>query len=186
MTIFFDENDEKLKWTQEKTELLLSLPIFDIQKNTSKSQNGISGQYYVLDAPEWCIIIPEINDDFLMVKQWRHGINELSIEFPGGVVDKNELPENAAKRELLEETGFITNKITKIGELNPNPALFNNKVHIFLAQDLQQQSKQNLDEDEFINFLTIPKNEVIKNLGTPQFPHALMCTAMFFYLKNNF
>ena len=80
-----------------------------------------------------------------MVKQWRHAHNGLSIEFPGGVINKDEEPEIAANRELEEETGYKAGKLTYLGCANPNPALMRNRVHFFVAEDLQGNGEQNLD-----------------------------------------
>ena len=84
--------------------------------------------------------------------------------------------------ELLEETGCTAGKLTKLGQVNPNPALFSNRVHIFLAQDLQCTQGQSLDHDEFVNVIRVPVEQIKKDMGTEQFPHALMSTAMMFYL----
>ena len=128
------------------------------QHNTAL--DGTVGDYIIMNAPDWVIVIPEINENFLMVKQWRHGEKSLSVEFPGGVIDENEKPETAALRELQEETGFIAEKLTKLGMANPNPALFSNHVHVFLAENLKSTGVQHLDNDEFINSIELPKNEV--------------------------
>ena len=137
-----------------------------------------------MDAPDWVIVIAEHNDKFLMVKQWRHGEAALSVEFPGGVIDSGEEPEAAALRELEEETGYKAGKLTKLGSSNPNPALFSNHVHFFLAEDLTPTGIQHLDADEFINYMELPIKEAIQGIGTPQFPHALMGTALALYFKH--
>lgn len=184
MKNYFTKEDEKLKWNEGKTTSLLKTVVCEVTSHHNTAQNGISGDYIIMNAPDWVIVIPEKDNNFLMVKQWRHGEQSLSVEFPGGVIDKNEQPETAAVRELEEETGFKAGKLTKLGTVNPNPALFNNHVHIYLAEELIPTGIQHLDDDEFINYLEIPKNEVLQGMGTEQFPHAIMGTALCFYLKN--
>lgn len=184
MKNYFTKDDEKLRWTTGDIKSLLKTVVCEITSQHNKSSSGVEGDYIIMNAPDWVIVIPEIKDKFLMVKQWRHGEGNLSIEFPGGVIDAGETPEQAAVRELREETGFKAGKITKIGTVNPNPALFNNHVHVYLAEDLIQSGEQDLDSDEFINYMEMSKKEVLEGMGTEQFPHAIMGTALCFYLKN--
>ena len=142
----------------------------------------------ILDASDWAIVVPvletERGKEFVMVKQWRHGAKELSLEFPGGVFEKGENAEAAAARELKEETGYSAKKIKKLGEFNPNPAIMSNTVHFFLADELSPQAGQQLDEDEFIEVETIPWKEVLKGLGKAPYIHALMGTALALYLQH--
>lgn len=191
MSNYFTDEDEKLKWKCGEKKSLLKTVVFDVTSSTNiwtDGQKEVQGDYIVLDAPDWVIVIPELEDkvagrrDFFMVKQWRHGSKCLSVEFPGGVIDKGEEPEEAARRELLEETGCRAGKLEKLGQVNPNPALFSNKVYIFLAQDLECTNTQNLDNDEFVNVIRVPVEDIKKDMGSEQFPHALMSTAMMFYL----
>ena len=186
MKDYFTRDDEQLKWETQKTELLLKTVVFDVTKQTNKAKSGLTGDYIIMNARDWVIVIPEKADNFLMVKQWRHGEHALSVEFPGGVIDAGEEPETAARRELEEETGYKAGKLIKLGCVNPNPALFSNHVHIYLAQDLTATGKQHLDEDEYINFMEIPVDEVIEGMGTQEFPHALMGTALALYLKDKY
>ena len=185
MKNYFSEKDEKLKWTEGEVSTLLKTCVCDVTSHHNTSYTGVTGDYIIMDTPDWVIVIPEHNDNFLMVKQWRHGTNALCIEFPGGVIDKGEEPEVAARRELEEETGCKAGKLIKLGAVNPNPALFKNKVHVYLAQDLISTGKQHLDHDEFINYLELPKEEVIDGMGTEQFQHAIMGTALMYYLQYN-
>lgn len=183
MKNYFTEADERLKWKTLSEKVILNTVVFDVTVHENQSSNGVKGDYYVMKAPDWVITIPEKDGKFLMVKQWRHGEKALSVEFPGGVIDKGEEPEAAAARELLEETGCKAGTLTKLGKVNPNPALFSNHVHIFLAEDLVQTGKQELDEDEFINCMELSKEEVLEGMGTEAFSHGLMAMALCLYMK---
>lgn len=183
MKNYFSKEDDKLKWKEGKSEQLLKTVVCTINKRHNISSDGTEGDYIIMNAPDWVIVIAEHNDNFLMVKQWRHGEAALSVEFPGGVIDKGENPEEAALRELEEETGYKAGKLIKLGRVNPNPALFSNHVHFYLAQELEATGQQKLDDDEFINCIELSKNEVLEGMGTEQFPHAFMGTALSLYFK---
>lgn len=180
---FMDNSDKNLIWEIGDRELLLHTPVYDVYKQAEKAANGIAGDYITIDAPDWVMVIPVIEDDFLLVKQWRHSSMELSVEFPGGVCDKGENPELSAVRELEEETGYKVGKLIHLGTVSPNPALFMNRVHIYLAEELTATGQQNLDHDELLRYLRLPIKEVISNYGSTEYQHGLMGTALAFYLR---
>ena len=184
MKNYFSNEDDKLIWKEGPSKELLKTVVCSVTSRHNISSDGIEGDYIIMNAPDWVIVVPEKNDNFLMVKQWRHGEAALSVEFPGGVIDAGEDPEAAARRELEEETGCKAGKLTKLGSVNPNPALFSNHVHFYLAKDLQTVGKQKLDEDEFINCMELSKKEVLEGMGTEQFPHAMMGMALSLYIKH--
>ena len=177
---------EHLIWKEEGRKTVFNCPIFSVLELTSRSPKNNRKTYTVLDTSDWAIIIPLLETvrgkEFLMVRQWRHGAGELSLEFPGGVLNKGEDAITAAKRELREETGYIAKKVEKLGELNPNPAIMSNTLHFFLARELELDGAQKLDEDEYVETETIPCEEVLNGLGKPPYFHALMGTAMALYL----
>lgn len=175
---------DDLSWTQKKKKELLKTRVLTVTEIESEAPDSKTGNFVVLDAPDWCVVIPEIENDFLMVKQWRHGENHLSIEFPGGVIEKGEEPEKAAARELLEETGYRAGKMISLGKANPNPAIMSNHIHFFAAKNLVPTGEQHLDDDEYVNYMRIPKSEVCKNFGNTEYPHALMMAALLRYLMH--
>ena len=177
---------EKLVWKEEGRKTVYSCRIFSAGERLCRSPDNRLKTFNVLDAPDWAIIIPELKTErgieFVMVRQWRHGAGEISLEFPAGVFEDGEDPATAAARELREETGYIAHTIEKLGVFNPNPAIMSNRVHFFLARDLELAG-QDLDEDEYIEVETVPMKDALDGMGKPPFIHALMGTALTLYLK---
>ena len=166
---------------------MYSCPIFSVTQRSCLSPKGKLKTFTVLDTPDWAIVIPVLETDrgreFVMVRQWRHGERELSLEFPGGVFDKGEDSVQAALRELREETGYTAGKMTKLGEFKPNPAIMSNHVHFYLAEELTNTGIQELDEDEYKTVETVYWEDVVKGMGKPPYIHALMATALMLYLQ---
>ncbi len=184
-------NDKKkLLWTENKRQILNNCRIFDLYEIEKTSPIGDRGSFYLLDSPDWITIIPLISNEFgvdcfLMVEQYRHGSNEITLEFPAGMVDKGELAVDAAKRELLEETGYSAASLIEIGKVSPNPAFMNNKIYVYIADNLKLVGEQNLDKDEFIHFHLIPCTEVQKKMGTGKYSNGIMMMALAYYNRHN-
>jgi len=179
-------NKQKLIWTEESRKKVFDCRVFSVRESVCRAPNDQTGVFSVIEAADWAITVPALDTPsgkkFLMVWQWRHGCLELSLEFPGGVFEPGENPEEAASRELLEETGYRAGKIRKLGEFSPNPAIMSNKVHFFLAEDLVDTGRQGLDADEFVEVELVDIDEVRKGMGKPPYIHALMGTALALYL----
>jgi ADP-ribose pyrophosphatase len=141
------------------------------------------GRFYVIDTNDWVNIIPVTGDgDVVMIKQYRHGAKTVTLEIPGGLVD-DEKPEQAALRELLEETGYAGDKVTYLGAVNPNPAIFNNLCHTFLVEDVKEVTEKNLDDKEDIEVLLVPLPDIPFLIQERVINHALVVIAFHFYLS---
>ena len=175
-----------LIWTEEKRLERYRSGVMSIWDIECRSPEGKTRFFSVMDCPDWVNVIPVINSprgtEFVMVRQWRHGSGEISIEFPGGIVEEGEEPEAGARRELTEETAYKAGRFIKLGSMRPNPAIMSNTVHFYLAENLIPLEKQNLDEDEFVDVLLIDEKEVISNVGKPPYVHSLSAAALAFYL----
>ncbi|HEY3475840.1 MAG TPA: NUDIX hydrolase [Anaerolineales bacterium] len=99
--------------------------------------------------------------EVLFIKQYRHGAGKVLLELPGGGAEEHEDPLTAAKRELLEETGYSSENIMEVGKVSPNPASHTNLMYAYLALDAEQIGGQHLDETEEIEVFPVPLDEAI-------------------------
>lgn len=140
-----------MKKLSEKT--ILKTPVFDA---VEKELENTSFKPVGLNCKDWCLIYAYDNENLLLVKQTRYGIENQTIEYPCGTVEDGEEPIDAVVRELLEETGIEVDKkdVESVGSFNPNPAYFNNKMHVFaveipdLKEKLEHHKELMLDENE--------------------------------------
>lgn len=177
-----------LMWKTVRKEGVFSCPIFDVEKVVRRNDVGKEGTFISVNAPEWVVIIPWFRDQkgnpcFIMEKQYRHGSDSITVEFPAGIVEKGEKPEIAALRELLEETGMKAKKLTLLGNVSPNPAFMDNRQFFFLAEELEIVSGQELDENEIIDVFSISVEDVINNMGKGHYDNGIMMAALGFFLR---
>ena len=120
--------------------------------------SGQTRKFTSLKAPNWCTaIIKNVDtDEFILVREFRHGVNEWVYEFPSGTVEEGEDIETAALREVEEETGYHNGRIVKkLFTGNPNPAFMCNTMNGYYVEVHGQHEKQNLDTSEFIQVVAV-------------------------------
>ncbi len=173
------------KWVVSERQKLLDTPVFNILSHRSTLEAaGKSGTFYTIDAPDWVNIIALTTDQkVILVEQYRFGNEQISLEIPGGMVDKGDPdPIESAKRELAEETGYSTKKWTKLGKVAVNPAIFTNYCHLYLAEDCTLKYEQAPDEHEIIHVHTIQLPEFMQMVKTGEIDHSLVVAAVSQYI----
>ncbi len=160
-----------------------SFHVFSVRTDTAISpRTGIEHDFHIIESRDWVNIIPLTPDHrVVMVRQYRHGSRTVTLEIPGGLADPGDTPEGAAARELLEETGYQADRWTKIGVVNPNPAIFNNRCYTFLAQDIRKASDLIPDQTEDIEVDLIPVADIPELIRTGKIDHAIVIAAFSHY-----
>jgi len=175
---------EILKWKTRSSKYLVREKWATLRVDVCDLQNGvIKDDYYVLEYPNWVNAIAVTKEHkIIMVRQYRHGADIISLEVPGGVIDGDELPEEAIKRELLEETGYSFDSAELIASTYPNPATANNITFTYLMLGGIKTHEQHLDEHEILEVEEYSIEDVKKLLNDNKIAQALHCTALFYGL----
>jgi 8-oxo-dGTP pyrophosphatase MutT (NUDIX family) len=174
-----------LPWIFIKDSALYVTPVLKvISREVISPKDGKNKSFCVLDTPQWVNVLsitPE--KKIVLVNQYRHGSKTFSIELPGGVVEPENTLEEAARRELMEETGYSAKIFKLFYSVNPNPAIFGNSITTFLALDAQKTGETHFDENEEteVILLTFPELKEQFLIGT--FNHALMAAAIGYFLS---
>jgi len=168
-------------WRVLEDEHLQHCKVFDVHKATMESPlTGEPHPFYRIESPPWVNIVALTEaEELVLVRQFRHGSRVVTLEIPGGLVDPGETPKFAGGRELLEETGYRAGRLESLGSLNPNPALFANRVHMQVALDcVQEQEIQNTSTEHTMVEL-LPLTELPRVLREGGIDHALVIAALY-------
>jgi ADP-ribose pyrophosphatase len=163
-----------------------SFRIFDLRTDHAVSPRTNKGHdFYVLESPDWVNVIPLTRqEEVVLVRQYRHGIRQVTLEIPGGLVEQGDSPEETARRELLEETGYSASEMILIGSVYANPAFMNNICYTYLARDVSLSSAQEQDEKEDIEMVVKPLKEIPRLIRDGEISHSLILAAFYrFYME---
>ncbi|MBW1681007.1 MAG: NUDIX hydrolase [Deltaproteobacteria bacterium] len=158
-----------------------SYRVFNLRTDRALSpRTGKAHRFFILETPSWVNIIPVTPDrKVVLVRQYRHGIRDITLEIPGGLVEEGDSPLEAALRELYEETGYRAEETLPLGSVHPNPAIQNNLCYTFFARDVFRAGSQEQDEKEDIEVILRPLEQIPDLIREGAITHALVLAAFY-------
>ena len=153
--------------------------IFRLVNEKYTLDNGVASDMDFIQHPGAAAMVPMLNHtDVILIKQYRHAIRKFIWEIPAGTLDPDESPINCAKRELIEEIGYSANDWHQLGTITPLPGCTNERIHIFLASELNP-AKQNLDDDEMLNVHKMELSKAVQMILTGEIQDSKTISALF-------
>jgi ADP-ribose pyrophosphatase len=168
-------------WEHLSEESLARYKVFDVVKARRRSpRTGADIGFFLIRTPDWVNVVAITEDDqLILVRQYRHGTRQFSLEIPGGLIDPHERdPAAAAARELREETGFLCGALRPLGAMAPNPAIFTNRCHAYLATGCRKVGDLLQDPGEDIEVVLVAVAEVDALIRSGAIDHALVLAAI--------
>ena len=145
-------------------------------------RTGAAHDFVVLESADWVSVVPvTVDGRLVMVRQYRHGTGEVTLEIPGGLLDAGLSPLEGARHELRQETGYGGGRWAPLGSVAPLPAVFTNHLHVFLAQDVILEGDLELDPMEDIGVELVPFEEVRAMVACGSIDHAQVLAAVYLY-----
>jgi ADP-ribose pyrophosphatase len=150
-------------WKRLGSERLIETPYFSLRSDRLRlPDGGIKDPYYVIERPDAAIIFPlTASNEVVLVRQYRPPLEGMELGLPAGLVEEGEEPEEAARRELSEETGYTGGEWGPLGSLASSPSLKDNRAHLFLARGVEETSSPDPDEHELVEVVRVPVEELL-------------------------
>jgi ADP-ribose pyrophosphatase len=168
------------RWQRLHSETMARTRVFDVRKNASRSpRTGQTHDFFVLKAADWVNIVPlTAAGEVILIRQYRHGVADFTLEIPGGMIDHDDAsPAAAARREMQEETGYDSDDIRPLGWTHPNPAIQNNRTFMFAAYGAERRLETNFDTTEEIEVVCAPVTKIPDLIREEKISHALVICA---------
>ena len=172
-------------WKLSRSEQMNDYRIFKTRRDIRVSpKTGKEHDFFVIESPDWVNIVAVTEDEeIVFINQFRHGISRPTLEIPGGMVDEGEDPFECARRELLEETGYTSDRFIEIGKVHPNPAIFNNICYSFLALSAEKVCEPEFEGTEDIENVLLPVSKIDDLIKRGEVTHSIVINALYFYQK---
>ena len=176
-----------MKWRTLKSDYIIRRPWLTARRDTVELPDGtVNDEYYVLEYPDWInVIVITAEGMFVLVRQYRHGIGQTCHEIVAGVMEQGEQPEAAARRELMEETGFGGGTWRETMVVSPNASTVTNVTHCFVATGVERIGSQHLDPTEDIEVCLVSREEMRRMLEQGEIKQALMAAPLWRYFAEN-
>jgi 8-oxo-dGTP pyrophosphatase MutT (NUDIX family) len=170
-------------WKKLSSETLAETRFFKLRADRCELPDGrIMPRYYVMEFPDWVNVVAITDDDqIILVEQYRHASGLVHLEIPGGSTNPGATPEDpeaAARRELLEETGYEPRETRLIASHFPNPAMQMNRMHTYLALGCRKVAEPNLDPFEDLRVKTMPLDEAVKRALSGRIDHSIVAASL--------
>lgn len=172
------------RWRKLDSRTVASTRIFDVESvDFQHPDHAEPRDFFVINAPDWVNVVALTpQEELVLVRQFRFGTNDLSLETPGGVVDAGEDPLVTGVRELREETGFVGTSARVLAVVHPNPAIQSNRCHIVFIEGAEQSAALAWDPNEEFEILVVPVAEALARAQRGEITHALALNALFYFL----
>jgi 8-oxo-dGTP pyrophosphatase MutT (NUDIX family) len=175
-------------WERLASEVAYACRIFSIRRDRARfSRDDAEHDFHVLESTDWVNIIPITPaEEVVFVRQFRHGIRDTTLEIPGGMVDPGDpSPLVAARREMIEESGYDAERVDSLGCIHPNPAIQNNRCHSFVAYDVERRHDPSFDTTEETEVVLVPLRRVPDLIRSGDISHALVVVAFHWLALRN-
>jgi 8-oxo-dGTP pyrophosphatase MutT (NUDIX family) len=167
------------KWRCSGRRLLHSFRIFNLREDRYRlPRSDREAPFFILESPDWVNIIPlTAAGEVVLIRQFRFGLAEVTLEIPGGMVEGGLSPLETGRKELLEETGYASEDWEYLGYVHPNPAFLTNRCHTFLARGVGKVAELDPDESEEIEVVMAPLEQIPALIAGEEITHALVIGA---------